>query len=385
MHIRSYRYSEHLNTPQAWEVRPFGVDAVNLFVGPNASGKTRILNTIAVLAALLSKSPQLQISAAEWQFSLSDGINLIDVELFIKDSKVAYERLLFNGDQKLIRFADGSGSIWFDQVRQMVPFKSTDTSISMVAKRDSLQHPFLDPLFDWSSKVRHFQFSSDLGRAVVHLLQTNKDPSSVDLEADTAAVADPNATVEQYQRGWQQLGVAFDLAILEDLRRIGYDCDSVDAVHAEDFPFIGGRLPIMLQVKERDIAVPTKQFAMSNGMFRALAIIIHINFALMTALDTSIIIDDIGEGLDFGRSTSLIGLLIEKCNDTRVQLLMSSNDRFVMNEVPLRYWHILNRVGQRIDIIDRDNSGALFDEFKFLGLSNFDFFSNRAYMGSKSH
>jgi Fe-S cluster assembly ATPase SufC len=98
----------------------------------------------------------------------------------------------------------------------------------------------------------------------------------------------------------------------------------------------------------------------------------------------SIVIDDVGEGLDFERSMALIKLLIKKCKHKNLQLLMATNDRFVMNEVELRYWHVVHRTGNHVRILDYQNTKKRFDEFKFLGLSNFDFFSSEAYLGSDS-
>lgn len=59
---------------------------------------------------------------------------------------------------------------------------------------------------------------------------------------------------------------------------------------------------------------------------------------------------------------------------------MTSNDRFVMNEVDLKYWHILNRSAETVRILDYANSGEKFDHFKLIGLSNFDFFSREIYL-----
>lgn len=40
-------------------------------------------------------------------------------------------------------------------------------------------------------------------------------------------------------------------------------------------------------------------------MYRALAVIIHLNYLLLAKKTSCILIDDIGEGLDFERSTAL--------------------------------------------------------------------------------
>lgn len=385
MHLRSYRYSEFSGEPQSWDVERFNLDAINLVVGQNASGKTRLLNTIGSVASFLSASAPMSWNSGLWEFTISDGVDTADIVLEVAQKKVVREKLTLNGEVKIHRHQDGKGKIWFEQIGQTLDFEMPDNLVAMVARRDSLQHPFLEALHNWANRVRHFHFSTDLGRGTIYLLTPPDEASSTDVDGDPRAVSDPNGAVEQYNTAYGKIGPDYDRAILDDLRAIGYDCDGIDAIPAEGFPYINGRLPVMLQVQERGLATPTRQLQMSTGMFRALAIIIHINYALMLELDGTILIDDIGEGLDYHRSKSLINRLIEKCAGTSVQLVMTSNDRFVMNEVDLKYWHVLHRTSQSIEVLDNNNSRQEFENFSYLGMSNFDFFSSKAFLGSSIH
>jgi len=52
---------------------------------------------------------------------------------------------------------------------------------------------------------------------------------------------------------------------------------------------------------------------------------------------------------------------------------MSTNDRFVMNNVPLEYWQVIQRKGGECRIYNYQNSKDIFDEFTYTGLNNFDF------------
>ena len=89
------------------------------------------------------------------------------------------------------------------------------------------------------------------------------------------------------------------------------------------------------------------------------------------------IIDDIGEGLDFERSTKLIELLISKAEkNPNMQLLMSTNDSFVMNSVDLKYWQIIDRVGCQVNYYNYSNSPKTFEDYKLTGLNHFDFFAS---------
>lgn len=385
MHLRKYQYSEFPHDPQGWELEAFSLDNINLFVGPNASGKSRVLNTIAALGIFIGRSQAMTWRSGRWELTLSDEINVLEISLQVEDGKVINEQLILNGEPKLIRTSSAGGTIWFEKQQAMVEFAIPEGSVAMVVRRDSLQHPYLELLFNWAERMRSYHFSTDLGRQTIHLVNPTAENSNVDPEGELKAVADPNAVVEQYNQGYANFADAFDQAILEDFAAVGYDCLDISSVHAEEMPYIGGRLPIMLQVQELDLRTPTRQFNMSTGMFRALAIIIHLNYALMSGLDGTILIDDIGEGLDFSRSKSLINLIIQKCTDSRIQIIMTSNDRFVMNEVSLDYWHVLKRNGSKVSVFDKTNAISEFENFKYLGLSNFDFFTSGAYLGETAH
>ncbi|MFM7716780.1 MAG: ATP-binding protein, partial [Microcystis sp.] len=73
-----------------------------------------------------------------------------------------------------------------------------------------------------------------------------------------------------------------------------------------------GNLPKFLYVQEDGLKSVTEQSEISQGMFRALSLFIQINYAILSDQPSCIIIDDIGEGLDFQRSSAIIKLLIEK-------------------------------------------------------------------------
>jgi len=67
-----------------------------------------------------------------------------------------------------------------------------------------------------------------------------------------------------------------------------------------------------MYVREADLPGITDQHSMSQGMFRALSIIVQVNYSVLADTPSCILIDDIGEGLDFERSCDLIDVLMSK-------------------------------------------------------------------------
>lgn len=95
----------------------------------------------------------------------------------------------------------------------------------------------------------------------------------------------------------------------------------------------------------------------------------------MEGMPSCVLIDDIGEGLDYERSSLLINYLIGECKDTSIQLIMATNDKFVMNSVPLEYWSVIQRQGGRCRIFNYENSKEIFDEM-FLQISHIKRYPN---------
>ena len=146
---------------------------------------------------------------------------------------------------------------------------------------------------------------------------------------------------------------------------------------------VNGPILTGLFVKENDLNCVTEQRHMSDGMFRAISLIIKINYSIRCDMPVALLVDDIGEGLDFSRSRGLIEIAITKAEKSGIKLLMSTNDQFVMNGVSLDYWAIANRSGSKVSFINVNNSPELFDKFKFIGLNNFDFFAEGFYQDTE--
>lgn len=377
MQLKSFAYSEHDDAANVWKLSRFDLQQINLFVGLNTAGKSRILNCMSAISALIHHPPKKLFASGAWECEFDNDGQKYQLCIKIKDSLVVMEELKVDGKIRLNRDKNGVGEIWAEKLKQNLEFKVPKESLVTHTRRDEVQHSFLEPLFLWAESVRKYSFGTEFGKH--NLYAVTKERLELDSDESRKSI-DPNQVVQLYTLGFQKFNDSFDKDILDDLAQIGYDCEKINAspmqgITAHQFK---ETVPILvLSVQERDLLSLTFQNEMSMGMYRALALLINLNFIIKSKLTASIFIDDIGEGLDFERSTSLIRLLITKCKDAGVQLIMATNDRFIMNNVDLEHWHIVHRNGSDVRILDYSNSKEQFDNFKFLGLSNFDFFSDQ--------
>ncbi|MBS3025665.1 AAA family ATPase [Acidiphilium multivorum] len=200
----------------------------------------------------------------------------------------------------------------------------------IVHRRDQIQHKYFEPLFEWASTVQRYSFVEDNINNLIPALPIQNNDQSINLNSSGFA---PQTAITIFRHGSKELGPKYEAAIIADFAAIGYKCEKIDITPItfpglpEPLPppmFPMGQVPAVLTVKEVELPFPTQQQQMSAGMFRALCLLINLNYIFLSEKKPTIFIDDIGEGLDFERSKILIKLLIKKCAANGVQLIMST-------------------------------------------------------------
>lgn len=366
MRIQSLEYSEWEGTPQEWAIEGLSLGPRNLIVGKNASGKSRALNIIASLAGHISGLlPPTLSGSYDGQF-LHEEVHY-RYQVSVRDDHVVTERLSIGGTVRLDRNEKGEGVIYAEQIDggRDIPFQTPPTAFAVFVRRDQIQHKYLEPLYSWASSLRHYQFGTHLG----------KDSLAVFVpQAAKPNERDPNAVVAIFRQAEREFKGVFTAAIIKDLEHVGYNVTEIGVGPPITFRILSAPGEVLsLFVKEKDLPGITDQHSMSQGMFRTLALLIHLNYSQLKKAGTCVLIDDIGEGLDFDRSCRLIDLLREKATETDIQIILATNDRFVMNHVPLEEWSVLQRKANHVSVRNYGNSKDIFEEFKFTGLSNFSF------------
>jgi len=370
MFLKKFAYSEHLNQPKSWELKLFDLNNINLIVGSNASGKTRTLNVISGLSKLLT-SPKIPFGSGKYFASfLTEDNTIIEYSVEISNAKIVNENLIIGNENHIKRDNSGVGEIKAIQLNQFIKFKIPDDEL-VALRKDEVQFPYLNILFNWTSQLRHFRFAKEHEKNTLGIVDVDRPKTS------QFNVRETDKAIEVFNQGKKKHNEVFVRNIIKDFNSIGYEIEKLELGQLESIE-IEASIPtkiVGLKVKETDREGYTDQNAMSDGMFRALSILIHFNYYELENLAGCVLIDDIGEGLDFERSTKLIKLLIEKSNKIDIQLIMSTNDKFVMNNTSLEYWQVISREGGSVQMLNKSNSEEIFKQFRFTGLNNFEFFT----------
>lgn len=384
MKLEKLSYTEFETLPSEWTLTDCTFGVINLIVGKNATGKTRMLNVLRGVAMLISESNVLEIGEGKYSIELSHNNQTFVYSLEHHNKSVFSEELQIDNVVHLTRSEDGTGEIKAMQIEQFIQFKIEPNRLAVVAKRDSIQHPYIDDLYKWAQGVAKLDFGSSLGKDQLII----KPGELRNLGTETKLnIKDTDQVVGIFMQGEKDFGGDFKDAVLSDMRFIGYDLEDIGVDSFNDVSIVAPKIlsslsinsPSGIYVTESDIKTRVIQLSMSQGMFRALSLFVQFNYGLLSKQVTCFLIDDIGEGLDYSRSSALVNRLIEKAEHSSMQLIMTTNDRFIMNAVPLEYWIILSRAGGAVVNLNYRNSKEMFDEFQNTGLNNFDLFTTGYY------
>jgi len=380
MLLRKVTYSQFQGTDKEWSLLDFSPQQINLVVGKNAAGKTRTLNIISSLAHLMTGEQTEIPESVSYEFNWTAFGKEICYTLKCHERNVVLERLVIDSEVKLERNESGNSEIFFEKVQQNIEIQVPGQNLCCVVRRDPLQHPWLELLHEWAESTIHYRFGSVFGKNIGLLIRPEDEHQNSlnDIEIDLKKT---DRVVELFRKGYDLFGEIFVTNIIEGMKKIAYSLTAIEIDYSPNLKFRNpiDPPPAVLRVKEADLKCYTYQADMSQGMFRALSLIIQLNLLKLQGSGMCIIIDDIGEGLDYDRSTELIRLLIEAVEKTSIQLIMSTNGRFIMNNVSLKYWSVIQRKGNKSKVFNYSNAKETFEEFLFTGLSNFDFLCTDFY------
>lgn len=374
MILKALKYIRNEGTPWEWRIKGSPVDdsalqfgGINLIIGQNATGKSNTLRALRDLADLVSgekKIDALLYKSFSYEVLFDNDGTALQYLLIVQKGKVVDEKLTVG---EIVRFDRIRGWMYYELQNQDLPFEMVPEELG-VTRIDSKQQSYMEPLYLWGRNMSHYEFGSNLGKNILirdlsmAIGETFKPRETDKVSAVYAKAANQFADIRT--------------KVLEDMHKVGYNLTDIKSsplknVHLDAYG---------IAVKEESLADYTDQQEMSQGMFRALSIIIQIEYSLFANFPSCILIDDIGEGLDYERSQKLITLIMTKAQANNLQVIMTSNDRFVMNNIPLQYWHVINRDGMSSVFYNMNNSKGVFNEFAYTGLNNFDFFANKFYL-----
>lgn len=356
MILSGLKYTRFIDEPREWSIVGRDDDYayfgnMNLLVGKNASGKSRTLNVIREIANLLAgriNIKQVISPSGHYELIFKNESYFYKYAFAFKDRIITEEVLSYN--DKIILDRNRKIFVNTEKPEVLSEIGGNELAVSLI---DSKGNPYFPDLVIWGQSLRNHMFANQVekNRLVKDCTQATEDPQDIE-------------PVHTFFKGQQQFGDDFVTEIKNGMNELGYSISDIDIRETA----AGYSLFV-----EEEGGYAVSQRDMSQGMFRALSLFIMLCYARMTKLSLCLLIDDMGEGLDFDRSQIIIDMVIKKINNSNMQFFMTSNDRHVMNQISLKYWSVISRDRTKSIFYDYQNSKEIFDDFKYTGLNNFDF------------
>lgn len=321
-----------------WEIGPIHFSQQSLIVGPNASGKSTVLRCIRnFVRIVLGYSKVDALPDCQYELEFSNDIGVVTYTLLIQAGRVVKELLKTGDTVRLVRDENGS------RVGEE-PVNVPETTLVLNARRDIVKYPDIEMVLTWVEKMSSFIFSN--------ILSSNSSVSPFTTSQLDICVM------------WEKLKETQKEAVKDWMRELRYNIKTIDIALNK----LGEK---SLFVVEDEVASPVIMGSMSNGMFRVLYLFVYLHY-VASYTSGAVLIDDIGEGLDYFRSSSLGKKLFAFGQEHGVQMIVTSNDSFLVDTVDLSAWVLLKRTGRVVTSISAKTNPEDFARFRKLGLSNFD-------------
>lgn len=361
MILKSLKYTRFEGEPRQWKIvgkddqfSDFG--NLNLLVGKNASGKSRTLTVIRTIADLFAG----RITIEETNYP-SEKFELIfacesmtyEYHLNYKKREIIEEVLKCNG-KEVLNFQKG--------IVNHVNISIKGQKKLSVRLKDEKGDYYFKPIVEWGINLKSFLFSNQYEKN--HLLKDYRTVEKIN-ELEYVGVL-----IYNFNKGVESFGESFTEEVKNCMARIGYSITDIQLRKTKSGYELSVEEYGLYQISQRE---------MSQGMFRALAFFIQLTFACMSNYSLCVLFDDIGEGLDYDRARDFISIFIKKVNNSNMQFLMTTNDRNVMNKIPLKYWTVIDRKKDESIFYNYNNSKDIFEDFRYTGLNNFDFLATDFY------
>ena len=225
-----------------------------------------------------------------------------------------------------------------------------ESKLLIQVRRDTRKYPEIEEIIQWAEHTSVFIFSN---------ITTSPNSLSPYAISNEPLLPIMYARLQERQR----------CQLLDYMKSMGYQVDSIEEYEREN----GSKT---LLIREQGIEGAMTPYDLSNGMFRVLCVLLYMIYSSTLADARCMIVDDMGEGLDYMRSTKLGKVMFDYCRDNSIQLIVTSNDSFLMDSIDLKYWNILQRNGCRVSSLNSNKDAELFEKFARTGLSNFDLLSS---------
>jgi len=336
MIVKSFEYDDYL-----WKLNTIYLDKLNLIVGKNAVGKSKTLKAMIDVARFI-KGDTAGVSAHSCRIVFSDEMGKELIYSYEGSIKEILSESMIYGDKQLILRNAESSLVNGENVNP------PQNKLIIQSQRDTTKFPEFEIVMSWAEHSRGFSFS-ELSSSQSYMIP-NMFSEKIDFSELFEKIDDEK---EQF--------------VINNMRALGYNINEISKLDVQQFK--------MITLSEDGVFVPLFSSYMSNGMLRVFYVLTYMAYVATVEGAKTFLVDDLGEGLDYSRSSMLSKIMFDYCETHDIQLIVTSNDNFLMNAIDLDNWIILQRKGKNVSAYSQFTHPDMFIKFRKMGLNNFDMLS----------
>lgn len=333
MYIKSFEYKN-----LTWDLDTIYLNRLNLIVGKNAVGKSKTLKALVDVAKFINGETAGDTVSHQCRIVFEKDNDKEIIYSYEWSDKIIKETMMVNDEVIISR--DKNQTLLKGDV-----INPPTNKLVIQTQRDTNLFPEFETIINWAEHVRGFSFS-DLTAFHSYTIPT-MFPEKLNFD-------ELYERIDKEKRDF----------IIDAMRELGYKINSIQKLEFNQFKII--------YLVEDGVNISLHPFTMSNGMLRVFYILTYMAYIATVEGAKTFLVDDLGEGLDFSRSSKLSKIMFDYCENNDIQLIVTSNDKFLMNTIDLNNWIILQRTGSKVSSYSNITHKDMFIKFRKMGLNNFD-------------
>ena len=365
--LESMEYTEWIGKRLNWKIKKFPLGELNLLLGDNAQGKTRLFNVINFIHGLHAgtrtvANPDFRGRCNMW---FSAGSDEIVYNLKMRGKSVG-AGLVFS------EVVTRNGEVLFDRSKRIMIEEESGRCLEKFFLPEHL------PAVSSIENTRDFitlNGLKDYLQRMLFLKANRFAAANIEVDADAMILNAKGSNISCVLANWQRKMPSVYKEIVDTFRDT-FPFITKISIQEESVARTGIRAP-MLIMKERNLGITVNQTEWSDGLLRAICQIALVCTQFRNSDDhvvrpSLIVVDEVENGLDFNTLAKVVSHYHSYSNI--VQTFISTHSPLVCNMIHPKHWLLAKRKRATVQIFRPDHVEDIDSVRSVLKKDNWEFY-----------
>jgi predicted ATPase len=362
-------YDANSDSMHHWKLTNLTFSKFTIIAGLNGTGKTRTCNVIRnTVKKIIEPMKTLMIGKTDLTFSISEN-QLYKFMISIQEDinrrrSINKEELYDVGETGALFTRDNllfNRRVIYDaNLKKHTDYSPPDDTLTFHVRRDKVSYPYIEEIINEMRKF-HFLDSEEPPALAAGDISGGKLPPQLPIEILPSLTPLWFGKIEHGKK----------IEILDDLNSLEFP---IKNIFVKEIILAGQRIP-MLYFEEEGVKGTYDFFQISSGMKKILFVIVFLH---LIEKGSCVLMDNVGDGLDYKRSINILPIIEKIAADK--QIIISTNNEILLNQTDIRNWNILFREGDIVKAYNYENSKEQLMKFANTGLSNYEYFQDKYFL-----